>query len=122
MSSAEGTNVTAGKERIGWSGKAWRAGESLRGRGCWYVVFWPKGEPYDDETAVVLRRERYRWQASHWVRDFAGGLRTPILVTPHDQDPQYASRRPLYPYPDNPLGMDAQRVGPMPGKPDAPGA
>ncbi|WP_419664876.1 hypothetical protein [Streptomyces sp. 2-1] len=105
--------------RIGWSGKLWRAWESLRGRGCWYAVFWPGGEPYSDERAVVLRRTRYRWQASRWVRDFGRGLRSPILVAPHDLTPQYESMRPLYPYPDRPLGMDEQVLGRMPGKRDA---
>lgn len=105
--------------RIGWSGKLWRAWESLRGRGCWYVVFWPGGEPYSDERAAVLRRTRYQWQASRWVRIWGRGLRPPILVTPYDLTPQYASGRPLYPYPDRPLGMDEQVLGRMPGKPDA---
>jgi hypothetical protein len=105
---------------MGWSGKAWRAWESLRGRGVWYVVFWPDGEPYSDERAVVLRRTRFRWQASRWVREFGVGLRTPILVTPHDLAPQYASRRPVYPYPDRPLGMDDQVEGSLPNSPDGP--
>lgn len=87
------------------------------------MVFWPKGEPYDDERAIVLRRTRIRWQAVQWGREYGRGLRTPIMVTPHDVDPQYASRQPLYSYPDNPLGMDDQVVGSMPGKkPGAQGA
>ncbi|MFI9833789.1 hypothetical protein ACIHIX_39590 [Streptomyces sp. NPDC051913] len=110
--------MTAGKQRIGWSGKVWSAWASLRGRNCWYVVFWPEGEPYDDERAVVLRRTQYRWQAIHWLRHFGRGLRTPLMVTPHDNDPQYASRQPLYPYAHNPLGMDEKAVGPMLGTPD----
>lgn len=111
--------MNADEQRIGWSGKAWQACESLRGRGWWFVVFWPEGEPYSDEGAVLLRRTRYRWQASQWVRDFGGGLRTPIMVSPHDLTPQFASRQPLYPYPDRPLGMDDQVVGPMLRKPEA---
>ncbi|MFD3309486.1 hypothetical protein [Streptomyces sp. NPDC058694] len=67
----------------------------------------------------MLRRTRYRWQTSWWVRTWGRGLRTPILVTPHDLCPQYESRRSLYPYPDRPLGMDEQVLGRMPGKPDA---
>lgn len=31
--------MNADKQRIGWSGKVWRAWESVCGRGCWYVVF-----------------------------------------------------------------------------------
>jgi len=97
---------TPNKQRIGWSGKVWRAWESVRGRNCWYVVYWPDGEPHTDERAVVLRRTRYRWQASRWIRNWGAGIPTPILVTPHDVTPQHASKLPLYPYPDRPLGTD----------------
>lgn len=113
--------LNADKQRIGWSGTVWRASESLRGRGGWYVVLWPDGEPYSDERAVLLRCTRFRWQAARWVRDFGTGLRTPILVTPRDLAPQYASRRPLYPYPDRPLGMDDRAEGSRSRNPDGRG-
>ncbi|MGC0334821.1 hypothetical protein RKD23_007811 [Streptomyces sp. SAI-170] len=96
-------------------------GESLRGRVVWYVVFWPDGEPYSDERAVLLRCTRFRWQASRWVRESGAGLRTPVVVTPHDLAPQYASRRPLYPYPDRPLAIDDQVEGSLSKYPDGRG-
>ncbi|MEJ8654971.1 hypothetical protein [Streptomyces sp. MS1.AVA.4] len=113
--------MNADKQRIGWSGKVWRAWESLRGRGGWYVVFWPDGEPYSDERADLLRCTRFRWQATRWVRDFGTGLRTPILVTPHDLAPQYASQRPLYPFPDRPRVMDDRVEGSRSRDPDGRG-
>ncbi|MFJ2746217.1 hypothetical protein ACIO3O_41890 [Streptomyces sp. NPDC087440] len=83
----------------GWSGRAWRFWQGLRGNTCWYVVCWPHGKY---ENAVVLRRTQYRSQGTHWVENYSGRFPSPIVVTPHDLSPQYAAQTPLYPYPDLP--------------------